>query len=117
LPNGQVSIHVSNVAEAKLALSELRTKKKELALAKRAAIQEQRQIRAGYTSAVRQRGSKFVGGGSIGRIARGLQTASRDATRRQLANALAPLEDRRSGIDARILALDAAIVQLQRYIQ
>ena len=88
-------------------------KKKELSLSKRAIIQEQREIRADYIDLVRRRGSKFIGGGSIGRIIRSFQTLDRDAVRRQLANELAPLEEERTRIEAWIMAIDSVIIQLQ----
>ena len=93
--HGEIRVQARNSAEAKLAIKELRAKKKQLSLSKRAITQQQREIRAAYTNLVRQRGSKFIGGGSIGRIIRGFQTFSRDAARSQLAAELAPLERRR----------------------
>ena len=117
LPNGQINLHARNVPEAKLAIQELRARKRQLVLAKRQIMQEQREIRAAYTHHVRQRGSKFIGGGTIGRIVRVVQTASRDSTRAQLANQLAPLEDERSRIEARITNIDYAILQMQRFIE
>jgi hypothetical protein len=113
--DGQIHVDVRNRAQAKMAVRELRTKKKELALAKRAITQELRKIRAGYTHHVRRRGSKLIGGGSVGRIIRAVQTIDRDAVRRQLAHDLAPLEEHRSRIEGAILAIDCLMIQLQHY--
>jgi hypothetical protein len=115
-PKGEIHVHARNTAEAKMAIRELRTKKKELSLSKRAIMQEKREIRAAYTDLVRRRGSKFIGRGSIGRFIRSLQTLDRDAARRHLANELAPLEQEQTRIEAWIMAIDSVIIQLQGYI-
>jgi hypothetical protein len=114
--DGQIRVHANNAAEAKLAIRELRAKKKELSLSKREIMQQQREIRAVYTDRVRRRGSKVRGGGSVGRIIRTFETWDRDAARSQLANELAPLEQQRSRIEAWIMAIDSVILQLQRYV-
>lgn len=105
-----------SIAEAKLAIKELKLKKKEYALMKRDISQQQKQIRSEYTDAVRQRGSKFRGGGNIGRLVRTVQTVSRDADRRTLAQQLAPLEQQKNAVDAAINAIDQAILQIEMYI-
>jgi hypothetical protein len=114
--SGQIRVHTRNAAEAKAAIRELRTKKKELSLSKRAIMQEQREIRAAYTDLVRRRGSKFIGGRSVGRIIRAFQTLNRDAARSQLAKELAPLEQERARIEAWNMAIDSVIIQLQASI-
>ena len=114
--NGQIRVSAQSVAEAKIAIKELKLKKKEYALAKREISQQQKQIRAEYTDAVRQRGSKFIGGGNIGRIVRTVQTINRDADRRALAQQLAPLEQQKNAIDTVINAIDQAILQVEMYI-
>jgi hypothetical protein len=79
-------------------------------------MQEQREIRAAYTDLVRRRGSKFIGGRSVGRIIRAFQTLNRDAARSQLAKELAPLEQERARIEAWNMAIDSVIIQLQASI-
>jgi hypothetical protein len=111
--NGQILVHATNAPQAKVAIRELRVRKKELSLSKRAIMQQQREIRAAYTNLVRQRGSKVIGGGAVGRLVRTFQTMNRDAARRQLAKELAPLEQQRSEIEACIVAIDSVIIQLQ----
>jgi len=112
----QIRVSAQSVAEAKIAIKELKLKKKEYALAKREISQQQKQIRAEYTDAVRQRGSKFIGGGNIGRIVRTVQTINRDADRRALAQQLAPLEQQKNAIDTVVNAIDQAILQVEMYI-
>src|SRR5437773_2245681 len=54
LPNGDVKLDIHSASDAKVALKELKLKKKELSLAKRTATEEQREIRAAYTDHVRR---------------------------------------------------------------
>ena len=105
-----------SVAEAKIAIKELKLKKKEYALVKREISQQQKQIRAEYTDKVRQRGSKFRGGGSIGGFVRIVQTINRDADRRTLAQELAPLEQQKNAVDAMINTIDQTILQVEKSI-
>lgn len=114
--DGELRVSARSVAEAKIAIKELKLKKKEYALVKREISQNQKQIRAEYTDQVRQRGSKFRGGGSIGRIVRTVQTINRDADRRTLAQQLAPLEQQKNVVDAMINAIDQTILQVERFI-
>lgn len=114
--NGELRVSAQSVAEAKIALKELKLRKKEYALVKREISQHHKQIRAEYTDMIRQRGSKFIGGGGIGRLLRTVQTINRDADRRTLAQQLAPLEQKKNGIEAIINAIDQMILQVERYI-
>jgi len=109
-------VSVRSVAEAKIAIKELKLKKKEYALVKREISQQQKQIRAEYTDKVRQRGSKFRGGGSIGGFVRTVQTINRDADRRTLAQELAPLEQQKNAVDAMINTIDQTILQVEKSI-
>jgi hypothetical protein len=114
--NSDLRVSVRSVAEAKIAIKELKLKKKEYALVKREISQQQKQIRAEYTDKVRQRGSKFRGGGSIGGFVRTVQTINRDADRRTLAQELAPLEQQKNAVDAMINTIDQTILQVEKSI-
>ena len=114
--NGELRISARSVAEAKIAIKELKLKKKEYALVKREISQQQKQIRAEYTDQVRQRGSKFRGGGNVGRLVRTIQTINRDSDRRSLAQDLAPLEQQKNTIEAVINAIDQTILQVEKFI-
>lgn len=59
--DGELRVSARSIAETKIAIKELKLKKKEYALVKRKIHQNQKQIRAEYTDRVRQRGSKFRG--------------------------------------------------------
>lgn len=114
--NGELHISAQSITEAKIAIKELKLKKKEYTLLKKEISQQQKQIRAEYTDQVRQRGSKFRGGGKIGQIVRTVQTINRDATRRTLAQALAPLEQQKNGVEAIITTIERTILQVERFI-
>jgi hypothetical protein len=113
--DGRVKLNINTAQEAKVAINELRLKKKEWAVVKREVMEEMRQIRAAYTEYTRQRGSKFPGGGTIGRMIRAFQTMDRDQMRNRLAQELAPLEAERRDIDSRMLEIDRAILEAQRF--
>lgn len=113
---GELRVSAQSVAEAKIAIKELKLKKKEYALIKREISQHQKQIRAEYTDRVRQQGSKFRGGGSIGGLVRTVQTINRDAARRALAQQLAPLERQKGAVETITNAIEQTILQLERYI-
>jgi hypothetical protein len=114
--HGELRVSARSVAEAKIAIKELKLKKKEYSLTKREISQSQKHIRAEYTDRVRQRGSKFIGGGNIGRLVRTVQTINRDADRRTLAEQLAPLEQQKNAVEAIINAIEQTILQVERFI-
>ncbi len=55
--DGELCVSAQLVVEAKIAIKELKLRKKEYALVKREISQHQKQIQAEYTDKVRQRGS------------------------------------------------------------
>jgi len=111
-----VTVSANSVAEAKLALKELKLKKKEYGLLKRSVNEREKGIRATYTEEVRTQGSMMRGGGGFGRFVRGIQAVSRDGKRSQLANALAPLEAEKQDIEAMLGAIDSAILQVEAHL-
>ena len=115
--NGEIKVNVSNFLEAKLALKELKIKKKEYSIQKRQITEQERIIRAEYTNKVRQRGSKFQGGGGVGKFIRSVQTVTRDAARRELANKLAPYEQQKRFVESMISAIDQIILKIEAAIQ
>jgi cobalamin biosynthesis Co2+ chelatase CbiK len=114
--DGEILISATSVAELKFAIKELKLKKKEYALVKREISQSQKIIRAEYTDSVRQKGSKFIGGGNIGRFVRNIQTVNRDIDRRTLAQELAPLEQQKNDVNDIINAIEQRLLQLERFI-
>lgn len=115
-PMSGLTILATNTKEARFALKELRLLKKQTAARKRDINLGQRAIRAQYTHEVRRRGSKFIGGGGVGRFIRVVQTGWRDQVRRDLAAALAPLEASKERIDAQLQAIERAIIQVESYL-
>lgn len=106
----------SQIAQLEQNLKELKLAKKRCILAKKEAQEAMRQIRAEYTDQTRQRGSRFQGGGSIGRVIRGFQTVSRDAQRRELANRLAPLEQSRRELEESQLNIERLILETEAHL-
>jgi len=109
----RISVSAHGAAEAKLALKELKLKKKELGVQKRILVSRQKEIRASYTEEVRTRGSMVRGGGGFGRFIRAVQTISRDSKRAGLAGELAPLERARQDVEAMIHAIDTLIIKVE----
>jgi hypothetical protein len=109
-------INVHSLSEAKIALKELKLKKKEYGLWKRAVNEQQKGIRAAYTEQVRSRGSMMRGGGGFGKFVRAIQTMSRDSKRGRLAHDLSPLGSEKQYIEAMIRTIDSAILQVDAYI-
>ena len=89
--NGSVDCNVSSVAEAKLAVKQLRLLKKQISSHKREILSQQRIIRANYTASVRNRWPTVRGAGKVGSFLRGVQAASQQAARWNLAKELEPL--------------------------
>ena len=116
IDGASVRLNVANPAEARVALKELKLKKKEYGLLKREAALQLKEIRSAYSNEVATRGSKFLGRGSFGRIIRAVQTLSRDSKRAEVANRIAPLEQRIMEIEAIIHTIDSTIVQVEAYL-
>lgn len=112
----EVTVKADTLADARLAIKELKLKKKEYSLRKRAIADAQRNLRAQYTEDVRARGSMMRGGGFFGKVARAFQSSSRDSRRARLAAELAPYETKKQEIEAVIRALDSAILQVEAAI-
>ena len=108
-----VSVNATSLPEAKLALKELRLKKKEFGIQKKLILARQQEIRASYTEEVRTRGSIVRGGGGIGKFLRLVQTISRDSKRSRLAVDLAPLEREKQEVENMIHTIDRVILQVE----
>ena len=111
-----ISVDARSLAEARIAIKQLRTLKAELGIKRRLLAAEQKQIRASYTEYVRTRGSVVRGGGGLGGIVRLIQTRSRDNHRAELARQLAPLEEQKALLERQILLAEKTILQVQAEI-
>lgn len=113
IEGARISVSVQGAGEAKLALKELKLKKKEFGIQRRLLASRQKEVRASYTDEVRTRGSMVRGGGGLGRFIRAVQTISRDSKRAGLANELAPLERAKQDVEAMIHAVDILILKVE----
>ena len=116
LTDGKVSITVKSLAEAKIALKELKIKKKELQVQKKEISEQIRCIRASYTDTNLRRGSKMRGGGWIGKAVRTWQTAERDNARHNLANNIAPYEEKKRWIESALISIDKGVLIIEDFI-
>lgn len=112
-----VQLNINNDKEAKIALTELRHKRKELTLIKRKLQAEQKLVRQKNTAQGRRLSgftlansvARLIGlGGGIGRIG----SAARAMQRLDLERKLSPTEDSQNAIDETILNIDSAILFL-----
>ena len=114
--DGDYEIAANGVKQAKLAIKELRSFKKEISLEIRKVNANMKQIRGEYTAMVRHRGSVMRGGGKLGKFVRGVQSFSRDAQRSKLASDLAPHEDQKRRLGAFKDLADSVILQIESAI-
>ncbi len=110
---GDISVHASSAADAKLAIKELRLLKKSFSIEKQQVTAQLKAVRAQYTHDTRQRGSNFRGGGGFDRFVRSMQAASRDSARTHLARTLRPLEIEQQRIDHVITQIGSLIAQVE----
>ena len=116
LNSGEINISSQTIPEAKIAIKELKLKKKEYTLEKKGVIQKQKEIRAKYRDETLRRPSKARGRNIFAVISREIATTSRDNARRNLANALQPLEQQKNSIETKISLIDQAILHLEKFI-
>ncbi len=113
--DGQVHVRVTDAKEAAAAIKQLRVYKREWTIRKREVTHEARQIRSDYQHRIATRCPTIRGRGTVLGIVRTLQVVSHDAERRQKAEALRPLEERKFAIERIIAEIDRLILQLERY--
>jgi hypothetical protein len=111
-----VTANVHSIAEAKIAIKELKLKKKEYSLLKKNLINQQKQLRAEYNHEVRTRGRIVRGIGIEGLFAQEAERTTREARKVKLANDLAPLEEKKQDIDAMLSGIANTILLLETYI-
>ncbi len=116
LSSGNVSLTIKSVAEAEIALKELKLQKKALQVQKKEIAEEIRCIRVAHTDVNLRRGSKMQGGGWLGRVVRLWQTAERDTHRYSLATKIAPYEERKQLLEKSLISIDKALLIVQNYV-
>lgn len=111
----------ASVEEAKAQLAEIKLKKQELSLQKKDIVEQERQLRAGYTDNVRDRSTAGKGVGAliskdIGKATKKVASVANSYDRKALANSLEPLEAQRVEVEAAIAGLDRQKLQLDQWI-
>jgi len=114
--DGSIVLNIRSAADAKVALQQLKLRKRELAVEKKAINTQLAQMRAAHQIKLGNRGSMVRGGGKVGKFVRAVEQGSRDNDRAQYSNQLLPLEQAKARVDARILNVESGIVEVQRYI-
>jgi Short C-terminal domain len=110
-----------SMEEAKAQLAEIKLKKSELSLAKKAVMEQMRQRRAEYTDAVRDRSTAGKGVGALiskdfGKTRRKAASVQNSYAREALARDLEPLEKQRADIEAAIAKLDQQKLQIDKWM-
>ncbi len=103
----------STAEEAKESVKQLKLIKKLCAVEKKQLSENIKAMKEDYTHEVRNRGSKFIGGGKLGRAIRAGQTISRDARKSRLSSDLLPIENKKNQIEAIVMKIDMEIVKLE----
>ena len=114
--DGDIALRVTSVPEAKLAIKQLRLRKKAVGLEKREVTHAITAINTQRRMQTANQGSKMRGGGDVGKIVRSFQTLGRDADRRNHAARLQPYQQEKARLDQYTLTIDQLITQLEAYI-
>ncbi len=114
--DGSINVSCSSVAETKLAMKRLKLKKKEYALDKKEITTELARLRAEHQVMLGRQNSMMRGGGSGGKFVRDMQHMSRDRAKFNYVNALDPLEKKKTALERRMMIVDDAVAQVERYI-
>jgi hypothetical protein len=114
--DGQIRVSANSVAEAKLAIKQLRLRKKAVGLEKREVTQAITALTAERRRQTANQSSMMRGGGNLGKFTRGMQSLGRDADRRNHAARLQPYQQEKARLDRYMLGIDQMINQLEAYI-
>ncbi len=114
--NGDIHLNVNSVAEAKLAIKQLKLQKKDVALQKRRVQQEITGINAQRRDQLARQGRMPRGGGGLGRTVRAFEGFSRDQQKAQHEQRLGPYQAQKARLESYALHLDKAIHHLETYI-
>jgi hypothetical protein len=109
-------VRVSSVGDAKLAIKQLKLRKKEIANVKRGAQQAINAITAERRDQLARQGRMTRGGGGLGRAIRTFEGLQRDRDKAAHERRLDPFQRQKAALDAHALDVDKVIVQLESYI-
>lgn len=116
MPNGDIQVKASNVAEAKRILKDLRLHKKRITAQKKIATQEMATIRTRYRIKNANRGPAVRGGGKFGKVVRSLDSINRSADRSNKEKDLLPFENQKIQYDQALNSIDELIQKIESYI-
>jgi hypothetical protein len=114
--DGDIGVSLKTAVEAKLAIKDLRLRKRSLSAEKRIVTQEMAAIRREYTVKNANRGPSIRGGGNVGKFARTMDSMGRSLDRSSRERELAPLDERKRWFEARINNVDALIHHCETYM-
>lgn len=114
--DGDIGVSLKTAAEAKLAIKDLRLRKRALSAEKRMVTQEMAAIRREYTVKNANRGPSIRGGGNVGKFVRGMDSVGRSLDRSNKERELAPLDERKRWFEAKINDVDALIHHCEAYM-
>ncbi len=114
--DGSINVSGGSIAEAKLAIRRLKLKMKEYALEKKKITTELARLRAEHQIKLGRQGSMMRGGGSTGKFMRDMQHMSRDRAKANYVGELDPLEKNKTALERRMMIVDDAIAQVERYV-
>lgn len=114
--DGSIRLSLHSIPEAKLAVKQLKLRKQEIALEKKAVTAKMAEVRASRQIALGNRSSMVRGGGKLGSFVRTTQRFERDSERARHAATMAPMERQKAVIERRLLNVQAAITAAQEYI-
>jgi hypothetical protein len=111
----------TSIEDAKAQLAQIKLKKQELSLQKKQIVEQQRQVKASYTDATRDRATIGKGIGAAispnhGKIARKAVSVKNSYDRKGMAEELEPLEMQRQEVEAAIQQLDLEKLRLDAWI-
>lgn len=113
---GDIGVSLKTAAEAKLAVKDLRLRKRALNAEKRLVTQQMAAIRRDYTVMNANRGPSMRGGGNVGKIVRSMDSVTRSIERSNRERDLMPLDERKRWYEARVNDVDALIQRLEAYM-
>lgn len=92
---GDIGVNLKTAAESKLAIKDLRLRKRALSAEKRVVTQEMAVIRREYTVKNANRGPSIRGGGNVGKFVRTMDSVNRSLERSNRERELDPLDARK----------------------
>jgi hypothetical protein len=114
--DGTIAYKVNSLAEAKLAIKQMKLRKKEIVLEKREITQAVTAINAERRARVANQGRMMRGGGEIAKFTRSMQSLSRDMDKRNYAARLRPYELEKALLEDYALNVDRMIAELEVYL-